>query len=73
VKREDVLKGMTILRSHMFVVEKHKADGSFDKVKERLVADGRGQDPQMYPDKASRTIAVHSVFSVLSLRMGRGR
>jgi hypothetical protein len=54
----------------MFVLEKLKADGSFDKVKAQLVAGGRGQDPEMYPDKASPTIAVHSVFTVLGLCTG---
>jgi hypothetical protein len=39
-------------------------------MKARLVADGRGQDPEMYPDKASPTIAVHSVFAILALCTG---
>jgi hypothetical protein len=70
VKAVEVPKGTNVLRSHMFVVEKLKADGSFDKMKARLVADGRGQDPEMYPDKASPTIAVHSVFAILALCTG---
>lgn len=70
VKDEDIPPDTKVLRSHMFVVEKLKADGSFDKVKARLVADGRGQDPELYPDKASPTIAVHSVFTILAICTG---
>jgi hypothetical protein len=51
----------------MFVVEKFLANGSFDKMKARLVADGRDQDSNMYPDKASPTVAIHSVFTVLGI------
>jgi len=39
------------LRCHMFTVEKFLADGRFDKVKTRMVANGDEQDPQFYPDR----------------------
>ena len=39
----------------------------FDKMKARLVADGRDQDADMYPNKASPTVAIHSVFTVLGI------
>jgi hypothetical protein len=55
----------------MFVVEKYMADGVFDKMKARLVADGRDQDAEMYPDKSSPTVAVHSVFTALGLASGK--
>jgi hypothetical protein len=51
----------------MFVVEKYLANGEFDKMKARLAADGGDQDSSMYPDKASPTMAIHSVFAVLGL------
>ncbi len=40
----------------------------FDKVKARLVADGRDQDANLYPDKSLPTVMLHSVFIVLGLR-----
>jgi hypothetical protein len=55
----------------MFLVEKYLADGTFDKIKARLVADGRDQDVAMYPNKASRTVAIHSVFTSLGVMMSR--
>jgi hypothetical protein len=36
-------------------------------VKARLVADGRDQDAELFPNKSSPTVAIHSVFMVLSL------
>jgi hypothetical protein len=36
-------------------------------VKARLVADGRDQDPLMYPNKSSPTVAIHLVFTVLRM------
>jgi len=67
VKRASIKAGTKILKSHMFVVAKHLASGEFDKMKARLVADGRDQEPGLYPDKSSPTVAIHSVFTVLGL------
>jgi hypothetical protein len=50
MRRAEIKPGTKILNSHMFVVEKYLANGSFDKMKARLVTDGRGQDTEMYPD-----------------------
>jgi hypothetical protein len=55
------------LRCHMFTVEKFLADGSFDKVKTRMVAKGDEQDPQLYPDRSSPTVALHSIFACLAV------
>jgi hypothetical protein len=55
----------------MFVVEKYLANGKFDKMKARLVADGRDQDAAMYPDKSSPTVAIHLVFTALGLASGK--
>jgi hypothetical protein len=51
----------------MFVVNKYDANGEFEKVKARLVADGRDQDSTLYPNKSSPTVAIHSVFTVLGM------
>ncbi len=51
----------------MFVVEKFQANGEYDKMKGRIVADGRDQDPEMFPNKSLPTVAIHSVFMVLGL------
>jgi hypothetical protein len=64
VKRQAIPSNVTILNSHMFVVNKYDANGEFEKVKARLVADGRDQDPTLYPNKSSPTVAIHSVFTV---------
>jgi len=39
----------------------------FDKVKARLIADGRDQDPEMFPNKSSPTVVIQSVSTVLGL------
>ena len=67
VKRTSIPADVMILKSHMFLVNKYSADGSFDKVKARLVADGRDQDAELFPNKSSPAVAIHSVFTVLSL------
>jgi hypothetical protein len=67
VNKVDIAKGAEVLNSHMFVVEKQHANGEYDKTKGRLVADGRDQDPSMFPNKSLLTVAIHSVFMVLGL------
>jgi hypothetical protein len=71
VRRAEIKAGTKILKSHMFVVEKYLANGEFDKMKARLVADDRDQDAAMYPDKSSPTVAIHSVFTALGLASGK--
>jgi hypothetical protein len=67
LRRHEIPATVTMLKSHMFLVNKYLANGDFDKVKARLVADGRDQDQEMYPDKSSPTVAIHLVFTVLGL------
>jgi hypothetical protein len=55
------------LKSHMFSVEKLTAEGDVDKVKSRMVANGNEQDPKLYPDKSSPTVAVHSILTCLAM------
>ncbi len=67
VRRAAISRSTKVLQSHMFLVRKYLADGAFDKVKARLVADGRDQDPAMYPNRSSPTVAIHSVFATLGI------
>jgi hypothetical protein len=55
------------LRSHMFSVEKFDAEGEFEKVRSRMVANGNEQDPELYLDKSSPTVAIHSILPCLSV------
>jgi hypothetical protein len=57
VSKDEIPQSIKVLKSHMFVVEKHLACGKFDKVKARLVADGRDQDPELFPNKSSPTVS----------------
>jgi hypothetical protein len=67
VKSASIKAGTKILKSHMFVMMKYLASGEFDKMKARLVADGRDQDPELYPNKSLPTVVLHLVFMVLGL------
>ena len=46
----------------MFTIDTFLASGEFDKCKSRLVLHGNEQDPHLYTDKSSPTVAVHSIF-----------
>jgi len=67
VKRASIKAGTKILKSHMFIVTKYLALGEFNKMKARLVADGRDQDPELYTNKSLPMVALHSVFTVLGV------
>ena len=56
-----------ILRSSMFLKTKFDARGVFEKIKARLVADGRGQDKSLYPDNTSPTVAMKSLLMCLMI------
>jgi hypothetical protein len=55
-----------VVRSYMFLHEKYE-DGSFVKLKARLVADGRMQDRTVYCDHSSPTTKTRSVMTCLKL------
>ncbi len=61
---QDQLK--KVVRSHMFLKEKFE-DGTFVKLKARLVADGRTQDRTLYSDYLSPTAKTRSVMTCLKL------
>jgi hypothetical protein len=67
LQRHDIPMNATILKLHMFLVNKYVATGDFDQVKARLIVDRRDQDHKMFPNKSSRTVAIHSVLMLLGL------
>jgi len=58
-----------IIRSSIFLKEKFKPDGSFDKLKARLVADGSMQERAVYEadELSSPTVATISVMCMLAI------
>lgn len=61
-----------IVPAHMFIKDKHKADGSFDKTKARLVANGDRQHPDSVGETFSPTVNQISVFSLLNIAAANG-
>jgi hypothetical protein len=55
-----------VIRLHMFLKEKYE-DGTFVKMKAKLVADGRMQDRSVYPVHSSPTEKTNSVMTCLEL------
>ena len=56
-----------IIRSFMFLKEKYTAEGMMDKLKSRLVANGKQQDRQLYDTLASPTAALMSLLIVAAV------
>lgn len=63
----------TIIRSHMFLKEKRDSDGSFVKIKARLVAGGDLQVRELYPNVSSPTVGLAAVFMVATIAAGEQR
>lgn len=55
------------IRSFMFLKMKFQANGQFDKLKARLVANGAGQDKELYGDISSPTAATSSLMMVAAI------
>ena len=53
---------MDKIRSSTFIKEKRDGDGKFEKLKGRLLADGRGQDKALYGNFLSPTALLDSIF-----------
>jgi hypothetical protein len=53
--------------THLFTIEKFKADGSRDKFKSRLVTQGNEQDTILYPDLSSPTAHLQSIMMCLTV------
>ena len=64
-----VAKDTSVIASHMFLREKFDATGKFEKLKARLVADGRMQDRTDFQidDIASPTARLESIFNVIKI------
>ncbi len=67
VREAEIDKKNKILNSYLFIIQKYHVNTDFDKVKARLVAHGRDQDLELYLNKSSPMVAIHSVFTVLGL------
>lgn len=66
VKRSYVPKNL-VIRSHMFLKYNFDAQGKLEKLKARLVADGRVQDRDQYPVKYCLTISLEATTTTLKL------
>ena len=62
-----------IIRSSMFIKEKFTANGSFEKLKARLVAGGNMQDKTLYDDLSAPTVSTCAVFTLLSIAAAEQR
>jgi ABC-type Zn uptake system ZnuABC Zn-binding protein ZnuA len=51
----------------MFMKEKYRPDGTFDKMKARLVAGGNEQDLEMIVDVSSPTMSLSALLKVIAL------
>jgi hypothetical protein len=60
-----------IIASHMFLKDKYKGDGSFDKTKARLTVNGDQQDPETINDTTAPTVNPISVNVLLSIAAAR--
>jgi hypothetical protein len=67
VLKAEVPKDAEVLRCFIFLVEKFLANGQFEKIKARLVANGAQQNRELYPNKSSPTANIHSIFACLTL------
>lgn len=57
----------------MFIRSKYNPDGTFNKLKARLVAGGDQQDKNIYDDLSSPTVSTSSVFTVMAIAAHEGR
>jgi len=55
------------IMSFLFLKAKEDANGNFDKLKSRLVANGKQQDATLFPDKSSPTAKLDHIMVCLSL------
>ena len=55
----------SLIRSSLFLNPKHDATGVFEKIKARLVANGKQQDKNLYQDRSSPTAMLESIMAVL--------
>ena len=63
----------SVICSSIFLKEKYRSDGTFDKLKGRLVAGGHMQDRSMFEDNSSPTVATTSTFMLAALAARENR
>jgi hypothetical protein len=61
-----------VIRSSMFLKTKFDATGAFEKIKARLVADGRMQDKSMYPNSSSPSASMQAIMTCLTIAAKEG-
>jgi hypothetical protein len=61
------------IRSLMFLKTKFDGMGNFEKIKARLVANGKQQDRSLYPDTYSPTVGLQSVLMCLTIAAAERR
>ena len=66
------MNGVKPYNAHMFTVDKHLANGEFDKTKSRIVLNGNEQEAELFPDRSSPTVAVHSIMASLAVAAYNG-
>ena len=62
-----------VIRSSMFIKKKNHPDGTFQKLKARLVAGGDQQNKDLYESLSSPTVSTSSVFTMLGVSAHEGR
>jgi hypothetical protein len=71
--KSDVPHDAEILCCFVFLVEKFLANGEFDKIKARLVANGAQQKRELYRNKSSPTASIHAIFTCLAIVVYMGK
>jgi hypothetical protein len=67
VMKDEVPEDAEVLRCFIFLVEKFLANGEFEKIKARLVANGAQQNRDLYPNKSSPTASIHAIFTCMAI------
>ena len=62
-----------IIRSSIFSKEKFLSDGTFEKLKSRLVAGGNMQDKALYEDVSSPTVSTTAAFTIATVAASERR
>lgn len=73
IDKRNIPQSANILPSFMFLKAKYHADGSFDKLKSRLVGGGHMQDRSIYDNISSPTCDLMSVFMVFCMAAAEKR
>ena len=60
-------------RSSMFIKRENNPDGSFQKMKAMLVADGDQQNKELYDDLSSPTVSTNAAFTMLAVAAHENR